>query len=97
MGGGYSISELSIISAAAFHAEQQRIDVYKLQYKETLAKGARLMSRAAFLSGVFKAAYRELFKHHIPDYTIKKIQDATNKAWVLADNRFKVQIEKQTN
>jgi len=43
-----------------------------------------------------KAAYRELFKHHIPDYTIREIQDATNKAWVLGNDRFKAQIEKQT-
>ena len=42
-----------------------------------------------------KAAYRELFKHHIPDYTIKEIQDATNKAWVLGADRFKAQIEQQ--
>jgi hypothetical protein len=56
VGGGYNVNQLSIISAAAFHAEQQRIDAFNLQYKDTLAKGARLMSRSAFLSNSFKAA-----------------------------------------
>ena len=31
----------------------------------------------------------------IPDYTLKEIRDAINKAWVLGDDRFKKQIEKQ--
>ena len=43
-----------------------------------------------------QASYRELFKHHIPELTLKEIRDATNKAWVLGDNRFKEQIEQRT-
>ncbi|TCI05102.1 transposase [Corallincola luteus] len=43
-----------------------------------------------------KAAYQALFRHHIPDYTLKEIRDATNKAWVLGEGRFKEQIAKQT-
>jgi putative transposase len=41
-------------------------------------------------------AYRALFESQIPDHTLKEIRDATNKAWVLGDNRFKKQIEKLT-
>jgi putative transposase len=40
--------------------------------------------------------YKSLFEDKIPDYTIKEIRDATNKAWVLGDSKFKQQIEVQT-
>jgi putative transposase len=43
-----------------------------------------------------KAAYRALFKAHISELKLTEIRDATNKAWVLGDNRFKEQIEQQT-
>ena len=39
--------------------------------------------------------YKSLFDQEIPDYTLKEIRDAINKAWVLGDDRFKKQIEKQ--
>ena len=39
--------------------------------------------------------YKSLFNQEIPDYTLKEIRDAINKAWVLGDDRFKKQIEKQ--
>jgi len=41
-------------------------------------------------------AYKALFKSRIPGYTIKEIRDSLNKAWVLGDNRFKLQIEQQS-
>ena len=41
-------------------------------------------------------AYRGLFDAHLPDLTLKEIREATNKAWVLGDHRFKEQIERQT-
>jgi putative transposase len=41
-------------------------------------------------------AYKALFNSRIPDYTIKEIRDSLNKAWVLGDNRFKLQIEEQS-
>ena len=43
-----------------------------------------------------KANYGALFQHHISEFTLKEIRDATNKAWVLGDSRFKEQIEAQT-
>jgi putative transposase len=43
-----------------------------------------------------KQAYKYLFEHHIPELTLQEIRDATNKAWVLGDNRFKQQVEQQT-
>ena len=41
-------------------------------------------------------AYKSLFDHQIPDYTLEEIRESLNKAWVLGDNNFKQQIEKQT-
>ena len=40
--------------------------------------------------------YQSLFDNRIPDYTMKEITDAVNKAWVLGNDRFIKQIEKQT-
>ena len=42
-----------------------------------------------------QAAYRQLFKHHIPERSISEIRDATNKAWVLGNDRFKQRIQQQ--
>ena len=42
-----------------------------------------------------QAAYRQLFKHHIPERHAIEIRDATNKAWVLGSDRFKQRIEQQ--
>ena len=39
-------------------------------------------------------AYRELFRHHIPEKTLTEIRSATNKAWVLGNERFQSRIEK---
>jgi len=42
-----------------------------------------------------QAAYRQLFKHRIAENSIAEIRDATNKAWVLGDDRYKQRIQKQ--
>jgi putative transposase len=39
--------------------------------------------------------YRALFDQGIDELTLEEIRDATNKAWVLGENRFKQQIEEQ--
>ena len=36
-----------------------------------------------------QAAYRQLFKHHLSENSIAEIREATNKAWVLRNDRFK--------
>ncbi|NQZ67621.1 MAG: transposase, partial [Lentisphaeria bacterium] len=41
-------------------------------------------------------AYRALFDETISLQTLEEIRDALNKAWVLGDDGFKEQIEKQT-
>ncbi len=41
-------------------------------------------------------AYQALFENQIPPYTLKEIREATNKGWVLGDQRFKKQIETLT-
>ena len=38
-------------------------------------------------------AYRELFRARIPQLTLDEIREATNKAWVLGNDRFKEMIE----
>jgi putative transposase len=43
-----------------------------------------------------QGAYRELFRGRMPERDVATIRDATNKAWVLGDDRFKAQIEAKT-
>ncbi len=40
-----------------------------------------------------QAAYRQLFKHRIPENSLAEIREATNKAWVLGNDRFKQRIQ----
>jgi len=40
--------------------------------------------------------YRELFKHHASEKELDDIREATNKAWVLGNDKFRGQIEKLT-
>ncbi len=40
-------------------------------------------------------AYRGLFEHEMGDSMLEQIREATNKAWVLGDQRFRDQIEAQ--
>ncbi len=42
-----------------------------------------------------QSAYRQLFRHHIPEAGLAEIREATNKAWVLGSDRFKERIQKQ--
>jgi putative transposase len=42
-----------------------------------------------------QAAYRDLFEQAIPDGSVEAIRTATNKAWVLGDDRFKQRIQQQ--
>ena len=42
-----------------------------------------------------QAAYRQLFKQRIPKDSLTEIREATNKAWVLGNDRFKQRIQKK--
>ncbi|MGC2049350.1 MAG: hypothetical protein WA635_12175, partial [Gallionella sp.] len=42
-----------------------------------------------------QAAYRQLFRHHIPESSVAEIREATNKAWVLGNDRFKQRIQQK--
>lgn len=44
-----------------------------------------------------QAQYRQLFRTRIAEKTLEEIRNATNKAWVLGNDRFKARIEKQLN
>lgn len=41
--------------------------------------------------------YRQLFRGRIADYTLEEIREATNRAWVLGNDRFKQEIESVAN
>jgi putative transposase len=40
-----------------------------------------------------QASYRTLFNQGIDDLTLEEIRDATNKAWVLGENKFKQHLD----
>ena len=42
-----------------------------------------------------QAAYCGLFKHQLSENSITEIREATNKAWVLGNDRFKQRIQEQ--
>jgi putative transposase len=44
---------------------------------------------------VRQSAYRQLFRTRIPEMTLEAIREATNKAWVLGNGRFKRRMEKK--
>lgn len=42
-----------------------------------------------------QAAYRLLFRAHIPEMTLEAIRKSTNKAWLLGGDRFKQRMQKR--
>lgn len=44
-----------------------------------------------------QAAYRALFRHRLAERTLEELREATNKAWVLGNDRFRKQIASQLN
>ena len=42
-----------------------------------------------------RAAYRQLFRHHIAEREVTAIREATNKAWALGSDRFKQRVQRQ--
>jgi putative transposase len=42
-----------------------------------------------------EVAYRQLFRANITEKTLNEIRAATNKAWILGNDRFKSCIQKQ--
>jgi putative transposase len=42
-----------------------------------------------------QSAYRDLFNHQLTENSIADIREATNKAWVLGNDRFKQRIQEQ--
>ena len=41
-----------------------------------------------------RAGYRELFRTHIPEIELNAMREATNKAWVLGNDRFKEKVQR---
>jgi len=46
-------------------------------------------------AGERQKAYRSLYRHHLSGETLDEIREATNKAWVLGGERFKVRLAKK--
>jgi len=46
--------------------------------------------------GSRRTAYVALFDSHIPEVSIQRIRDCTNKAWLLGDDDFKLCVEQKT-
>ena len=44
-----------------------------------------------------QAAYRALFRHRLAQHTLEELREATNKAWILGDDRFRERIASQLN
>lgn len=44
-----------------------------------------------------KAAYQAMFKIELPRQALQNVRNATNKGWVLGDEKFKTQVEKALN
>ncbi len=55
-----------------------------------------LYKRLGKSPGERQKAYRELFRTRIANMTLEEIREATNKAWVLGNDRFKEKLEKLT-
>lgn len=54
-----------------------------------------LYRRLGSLNKERQSAYRILFKHRIAERTLEELREATNKAWVLGNDRFRERIESQ--
>lgn len=52
-------------------------------------------SRLGATDEMRQAAYRQLFLHYIDENNLAEIRAATNKAWVLGNDRFKARVQKQ--
>ncbi len=44
-----------------------------------------------------QTCYRKLFRSKLPEETLTTIREATNKAWILGDDKFKKKIAKKLN
>jgi putative transposase len=56
-----------------------------------------LYRRLGSNAGNRQAAYRALFRYRIAERTLEELREATNKAWVLGNDRFRERIESQLN
>jgi len=63
--------------------------------KENVRYRLRQIDRTEATSDV-RNAYRSLFRGRMPERELTAIREATNKAWVLGDDRFKTKIEAKT-
>ncbi len=55
-----------------------------------------LYKRLGKSSDARQRVYRQLFRARIKEMTLEEIREATNKAWVMGNDRFKAKVEKLT-
>lgn len=60
--------------------------------KDSLLTPHVLYERLGHDNAMREKAYRGLFRNHISDKTLEQIREATNKAWVLGNDRFRDQV-----
>lgn len=68
-----------------------------LGYEEELVTPHPVYKRLGKSPKEHQAGYRSLFKQHIRDHALEELREATNKAWVLGNDRFRSQVETQLN
>ena len=73
-------------SSYRYHALGQRNELITA-HREYVRLGATGAQR--------QAAYRQLFRTHIPEKTLEAIREATNKAWALGSERFLQRMTRQ--
>lgn len=96
----YRYIELNPVRAAMVtHASEYPWSSYQAN---ALGKPIQLLSPHALYrqlgesDSARQAAYRALFRGRMLERDLAEIREATNKAWVLGDERFKAQIEAKT-
>lgn len=96
----YRYIELNPVRAGMVsHASEYPWSSYQLN---ALGKPIQLLTPHALYLQLGKTeaerqdAYRSLFRGRMPERELTAIREATNKAWVLGDDRFKAKIEAKT-
>ena len=67
-----------------------------LGYKNTLVTPHPVYQKLGLNKNTRIKLYSDLFDVHIENKTLDEIRDATNKAWVIGDDKFKEKVEQLT-
>ena len=65
--------------------------------EEGLVTGHDLSQRLGRSAVQRQSAYRDLFRQAVADEFLSALRDATNKGWVLGNERFRAQLEEMAS